>query len=169
MLLRMQDVLTKGVQVPFHMSVNVDELLRHKKDVLRASPAEVKLTAYAEDKTVVVEGSLALDVEQACSRCLEPAKTHLEIPFYEKFQTSQVYEEGPDNEDIIPVEEDKLDLLPYVEESVLLYLPFVPLCREDCRGLCPQCGGNRNEQACGCADEVIDPRFAALKDLFKNE
>lgn len=169
MLLKMQDVLTKGVRVPFHTSVKVDELLRHKKDVLQASPVEVELTAYAEDKTVVVEGSLALDVEQSCSRCLEPASTHLNIPFYEKFQTSQAYEEGPDNEDIIPVEEDKLDLLPYVEESVLLYLPFVPLCREDCQGLCPQCGGNRNEQACGCADEVIDPRFAALKDLFKNE
>jgi uncharacterized protein len=117
----------------------------------------------------VVEGGLELDVELSCSRCLEPAREHLAIPFYEKFQTSAAYEEGPENEDIIPVKEDKVNLQPYVEESVLLYLPFVPLCTEDCKGLCPQCGSNLNEQACGCNHEVIDPRFAALKDLFKDQ
>ncbi|MBJ6363336.1 YceD family protein [Paenibacillus sp. GCM10012307] len=169
MLLKMQDVLTKGIKVPFHTSMNVDELLRNNKDVRGASPVTVELSSHAEDKVVVVEGKLELDVELSCSRCLEPTREHLSIPFYEKFQTSATYEERPENEDIIPVEEDKLNLTPYVEESVLLYMPFVPLCKEDCQGLCPQCGSNRNEKECGCSNEAIDPRFAALKDLFKDQ
>jgi DUF177 domain-containing protein len=56
-------------------------------------------------------------------------------------------------------------LTPLVREQVLLALTDRPLCREDCRGLCPQCGANLNEKVCGCAVEKLDPRLSVLRAL----
>ena len=68
------------------------------------------------------------------------------------------------DEDAYPLVDDELDLEPLVRDAVLLELPLAPLCREDCAGLCPQCGANRNEGACGCA-APRDPRWATLDVL----
>jgi uncharacterized protein len=54
-----------------------------------------------------------------------------------------------------------------VEEALQLFMPFAPLCSNDCKGLCQTCGQNLNEHKCSCSNEKIDVRFAALKDLFK--
>jgi len=62
-------------------------------------------------------------------------------------------------------EKDELDLNVLVETETTLALPMKPLCREDCLGLCPVCGGNRNVVTCGCRDRAPDPRLAVLKDL----
>ena len=61
-----------------------------------------------------------------------------------------------------------IDLDPIVREQVLLALPMGVVCREDCQGLCAQCGQNLNEKKCGCEQRVIDPRLAALKDIKLN-
>ena len=62
---------------------------------------------------------------------------------------------------------EKLDLRPFLEEALLVFMPFAPLCDKDCKGLCQSCGENLNERTCDCKHEKIDPRFEALKDLFK--
>jgi uncharacterized protein len=62
-----------------------------------------------------------------------------------------------------------LDLTPYIREAVLLQVPYIPVCREDCQGLCPKCGINKNTDACNCQIEVIDPRLAALQDFFDQD
>jgi uncharacterized protein len=72
-----------------------------------------------------------------------------------------------EDEDLQYVADDKVDLVPYVEETLLLHLPYAALCQESCKGLCPNCGTDLNEQECGCNTDVIDPRLAALGDFFK--
>ena len=62
---------------------------------------------------------------------------------------------------------DELDLSGVVSEQVVLEIPMKPVCREGCRGLCPQCGADLNEANCGCDHTVSDPRFAALAELKK--
>jgi uncharacterized protein len=59
----------------------------------------------------------------------------------------------------------KIDLDPIVREQVLLALPMSAVCREDCEGLCAQCGQNLNEKQCGCEQKVIDPRLAPLMNI----
>jgi len=59
----------------------------------------------------------------------------------------------------------KIDMADIVREQILLAIPEQLLCSEDCRGLCPKCGENRNLIDCNCADDDIDPRWAALKNL----
>ncbi|MBI3635882.1 MAG: DUF177 domain-containing protein, partial [Candidatus Rokubacteria bacterium] len=60
---------------------------------------------------------------------------------------------------------DELDVSRLVETETSLALPMKPLCRPDCRGLCPLCGGNRNVVSCTCETRPPDPRLAALRDL----
>jgi uncharacterized protein len=111
-----------------------------------------------------VSGTITMDVEQNCSRCLEPVKQSLDIPFQEAFTQSSKAAEEDDN--LLLVTEDKIELKPYIEETVLLELPYIPLCDEDCKGLCPVCGTNRNVNPCACKQEKIDPRLAGLADFF---
>jgi uncharacterized protein len=76
-----------------------------------------------------------------------------------------VEEEGADLDDeAYPLAGDVLDLEPLARDAVLLDLPLAPLCAEDCLGLCPQCGINRNEETCSC-EEPADPRWSALDSL----
>ncbi len=60
-------------------------------------------------------------------------------------------------------QDDVIDLAPLVLEQIVLQIPIKPLCREDCKGLCPRCGANLNETTCDCETEAVDQRFAILK------
>jgi len=66
-------------------------------------------------------------------------------------------------------EDGMIDLAPLVRELSLLSVPIKVLCRPDCQGLCQECGANLNLGECGCATDDIDPRFAVLEALLKNE
>lgn len=168
MILRIQEVLSKGVPIPLHTMLDVTDLMKGRRDVLETGPLAVRLEATPEARVVRVAGEMSIDAVFACSRCLESTAAHVDVPFSERFKLAVPESVVPVDEDVILVEEDKFDLVPYLEESLLLHLPFVPLCSEDCKGLCPECGANRNETSCGCSEERIDPRMAALKDLFKD-
>ncbi|MBI3177711.1 MAG: DUF177 domain-containing protein, partial [Chloroflexi bacterium] len=61
-----------------------------------------------------------------------------------------------------------LDLAPVLREDLWLAMPQYPLCRPDCRGLCPNCGQNWNDGPCNCANEDINPRLEVLKKLLDN-
>ena len=66
---------------------------------------------------------------------------------------------------LILIEDESIDLTEVLQDHVIMSLPVRPLCRDNCSGLCPHCGANRNEGDCGCEEPVFDTRFAALKDL----
>ncbi len=151
--------------------MNIEALITSRRDILGAKPLDIHLEArYLPGGTIEVTGTMTTEMEMACARCLKHMARELDMTFHERF--TQESEEATDEEDE-SVEEDEIhycssdsiDLKPYVEENVLLQLPFVPLCDDGCRGLCPSCGTNLNEKSCGCNTEKIDPRLAGLADL----
>ncbi|EFM13017.1 protein of unknown function DUF177 [Paenibacillus curdlanolyticus YK9] len=168
MQFRIQEALTKGTLAPIRETLDLSNLLKGRKDVLSAEPVQVELNVSAEEGIIHVDGRLESGLEMACSRCLNAAAVKVDVPFHEQFK--QVTVLSPDDEesdeDIIEVVGDTIDLKPYVEDLWLLELPFVPMCTSDCKGLCSECGQNLNERECGCSRGKVDPRLAALKDLF---
>ena len=76
----------------------------------------------------------------------------------------ELYTDDGDGEETYPLVDHEVDLEPLVRDAVLLELPLAPLCRADCQGLCPFCGVNRNDEACGC-EAPADPRWSALDVL----
>ncbi|GFN31936.1 hypothetical protein PCURB6_21960 [Paenibacillus curdlanolyticus] len=163
--------MNKGTLPPIQETIEVTSLLKGRRDVLSASPIHVKLNVHAADGIIHVDGRLTSELEMACSRCLNPAAVKVDVPFHEQFKPVEALspeDEDLDVDDPIEVVGETLDLKPYVEDLWLLELPFVPVCSSDCRGLCSECGQNLNERECGCERGSIDPRLAALKDLFKD-
>ncbi|MBV6434357.1 MAG: hypothetical protein IANPNBLG_04609 [Bryobacteraceae bacterium] len=118
-----------------------------------------------------VRGHLKVTMEAPCDRCLEPAALLIDSAFdlfYRPLETGPEASEVEihDGETEIGFyEKDGLELEEVLREFVLLAMPMQKVCRPDCKGICPQCGQNRNEAACDCRAGRTDDRWAALKDL----
>lgn len=135
---------------------------------------EVKVRVLLEGDNLRVRGTVKAELVTICSRCGESMTYQLAGDIDRRLL------KGPAPE--LPVEleltpEDlareyylgeELDLSPLLQEEVALLVPVQPLCREDCEGLCPQCGASRNLEKCSCSREATDPRLAALKNIKLN-
>jgi DUF177 domain-containing protein len=140
-------------------------------------PLETEGTATLLANTggeIRIQGTFGAMMEADCDRCLTPARFPVEQRldlFYRSVET------GPE-EDEVALDEGEaeigfyeglgIELADIIKEQVLLALPMQRICREDCKGICPVCGGNRNETSCDCAARAGDDRWGALKDLSKN-
>jgi uncharacterized protein len=111
---------------------------------------------------ILVQGKLDVGVDDECHRCLEAVTLNVTVEIEELF----AYPPSASAEFSLH-DDGILDLSPLMRAEVLLTAAQGVLCRPDCMGLCPECGTNWNIESCTCADEQIDPRFAALKDLLK--
>jgi len=129
----------------------------------------VELQVAPDDGDVVVQGQLTATVPQTCGRCVEafPARVNVrvDVRLLPRPATGDTMELGADDLDVDFYTDDQVDLSRVVENETTLALPMKPLCREDCRGLCPVCGGNRNLAPCACPERAPDPRLAPLRDL----
>lgn len=113
---------------------------------------------------------MTVPIEEECCRCLNLFDDELEADFSFSVKTGKgesVLSSESDNSDVIVLKkgEHVADLGQVVYDAVVLALPAKPLCDEDCRGLCPSCGVNLNEESCKCRDEEIDDRWEDLRDL----
>ena len=141
-----------------------------------------ELELYEDGTSVFAQGSITGRVTVACSRCVGPAVIPLDERVRVTFlpaaempadddgdgKDAEGEEEGvelaSDDLDVFPYDGETVDLEPLIREQFVLAVPFAPLCREDCKGLCPQCGTDWNTGTCSC-EKPIDPRLAALKGL----
>ena len=142
-------------------------------DVTSSSPIAYTIHLSRSGTTVFVKGAVTATVELPCSRCLES----FDFPLTSEFSFSLVpeaSEPGPcekelQTEDLETdfYDGETIDVRKIVHNNVLLGLPIKPLCRDDCSGLCPVCGTNRNLARCTCStDEPGDPRLARLKEFL---
>ncbi len=123
---------------------------------LRPSPEGVHLTGRIErtGEEYLLRGDLKGSVVTTCARCLEPATLPLDVPVivtYAETEAPAGKEEDAEDEDILPIEDGVIDVGSEIRDELLLALPMRPLCREDCAGICPTCGVNRNLTPCDCA------------------
>ncbi|WP_166238060.1 YceD family protein [Paenibacillus turpanensis] len=175
MLIQFREMATKLAPVHIRERLDVTDAARGRKDLLTVAPLEVDLTATYKAGAIDVSGRLETTIVTACSRCLTQVTTKLEIPFEERFvqveagggEQQDDGESQEEDDDIQRISGDKIDLQPYVLEYLQTELPLVSLCGDDCQGICPMCGKNRNDHPCECKEERIDPRLEGLKDFFK--
>lgn len=122
---------------------------------------DIRLEAVMEG--VLVSGTARVPLVGECARCLDSLTSHLEVDFQELF----VYPGSQEAEEDEPrLEGEMIDLEPVFRDAVVLALPMSPLCREDCPGLCPQCGVRLLDADPGHHHDVADPRWAALRGLL---
>jgi uncharacterized protein len=117
---------------------------------------------------ILVSGSIAGAWRLRCARCLTEWNEPFSVEVRELFTGAEHTASDPDDdldEDTYTLADDQIDLEQPIRDLVGVEMPFAPLCRPDCRGLCETCGGNRNLGECP-GHEVLDPRFAVLADLL---
>ena len=132
-------------------------------------PVMVSVSFYRAGMELFFEGSLKSNTGAICARCAEEFDSSTDRPFRFVLSPKSV---GYDSDTLRAedlefslYEGEEVDLGPLIREQVLLALPTRPLCQEDCRGLCPQCGVNLNHTECDCRIEKFDPRLEALRSL----
>ena len=126
---------------------------------LSAAPLTVQVMLEQVPDGIVVHGHVSGEYESECSRCLTPVRGTFTVPVREMF------ERAPIDGETYQLEGEEVDLELPVRDAVLLDLPQKPLCRDDCAGLCPECGVDHNETDCQCDLNPPDPRWDALRAL----
>lgn len=143
----------------------------------QAGQGVADLELYADGAHAFATGTFKGHLTVACSRCIAPVKLVLdeqlrvtfmpqaEMPSDDDTDTSEEGAEvGAADLDLFPYDGEIVDLEPLLREQFVLAVPYAPLCAETCKGLCPQCGIDRNTSTCTC-ETPMDPRLAALKGL----
>jgi uncharacterized protein len=146
-----------------------------EEDFRVVAPVVCRAEVRRDGRRFRLVGRLASALEVACSRCLEPFRIPVDSSFDLLFlpaggagSSGRDHELGEDDIGVSFYKDDEIDLGDVIREQCYLALPMKPLCREDCKGLCPICGINRNLATCECKTEWVDPRFEGLGDLRKS-
>ncbi len=157
-----------GTTMRFHASAPLDD-----ERLAPATAADSRVPAGAEADCdfllesypggIMATGMVRVPWAGVCRRCTTGVEGTLVISLKERFCDPPGQGE-PEDEEAFPILDDAIDLGPMVHEAILTELPLAPLCREDCEGLCPYCGIDRNEETCDCV-APRDPRWASLDVL----
>ncbi|RKN38805.1 YceD family protein [Streptomyces hoynatensis] len=141
--------------------------------VPKGAPLEVSLRMESVIEGVLVTGTVRAPLAGECVRCLEPVGREVTADFQEMFSYPEAEgahrqaEPGAEEaeEETLFLQGDLFDLEPVVRDAVVLALPLQPVCREDCPGLCPECGALLAEDPDHRHEDVVDVRWAALRDF----
>jgi uncharacterized protein len=134
---------------------------------------EVKGTLSKSGRDIYLSGKIKTELKLQCSRCLEPfqfpVESEIKAHFVPREETGTEHPEVELSASDIEKEyydEDRIDINQPVHDQILLALPFVVVCRKDCKGLCVECGNNLNKKPCGCVGGgAVDPRLEVLRSL----
>ena len=135
------------------------------------APVELEFDIHKDKDKFRLEGHLRTELELPCSRCLDPYRLAVDADFDQRYLPASAASTDPDREvqeddlETSYYSDDQIDLAELMREQFYLALPMKPLCRDECRGLCPHCGTNLNTGACDCSPVWDDPRLAALKAI----
>ena len=131
--------------------------------VLAKEPIELTITNTG-DRNLEIRGTGKITVGIPCDRCLEEVSTEIPLEIERKLDMKLTDEDRVNDRSYLTGMDLDVDQLVYLE--VLMSWPLKVLCREDCKGICSQCGKNLNDGPCGCVEEPKDPRMAAISDIF---
>jgi uncharacterized protein len=136
-----------------------------------SGPATVTGKIRLSRNEVFVNGHVETRAQVECERCLKPVELPVSADFELEYITDSEYESSAADElteaemSVSVIDGQAIDVDEIVKEQILLAVPTRMLCREDCKGICPQCGSDRNLGECACVTKEVDPRWAALKNL----
>lgn len=118
-------------------------------------------------KVLEIRGIGTLTIGIPCDRCLEEVLVELPLDIHRKVDMKLSEEDRiKDLDESNYITGTDLDVDQLVCNEVLMWWPAKVLCREDCKGLCSHCGQNLNHGSCDCEKESLDPRMAAIRDIF---
>jgi uncharacterized protein len=170
--------LLKG-QTGAYRQYDVHQDIRYlDPDLEPTEPLDGRLKLMRTSQGILVTGKLRTALRTECRRCLEPAIVNVEFEVEEEFYPTIRIDDAPVLDDVPDKDRDEalridehhiLNLGEVIRQALWLADPSNALCRLDCAGICPRCGGNRNLGECTCDSAPVDPRWRALQALLAPE
>jgi len=159
----------------YHATFEIAPAELDRDEVVGLGPVSIDAEARKGDRPgeYYIDGEVRFTADFQCARCLEPYPFANESKFQLRFfprpeatgEENEEVEVSPDELDVEFYSERAIPLQELAAEQILLSIPMKPLCDEQCLGLCPNCGANRNREACQCETSVVDERWGALQDI----
>ena len=131
--------------------------------VPKGENVEIDLRLESVHEGILATGDVFCEAHTECSRCLDEMKLEVEVDFQELFAYSV------QSDDELTVDGEHIDLMQVVTDSVVLSLPFQPVCSKNCLGLCVECGFRLAQDPDHRHESVVDPRFSALEGFLSKE
>jgi uncharacterized protein len=177
MLLDLRGV--RGGTEEFHRQYAPEAFPAAEGDFRIVEPVDLTLRITKDSRKIRLTGRLRASLEIECSRCLEPFRVPVDADLDQMFLPEGTEVTGASDDDdedggqqadagVSFYKDDTIDLGELMRDEFYMALPMKPLCKDDCKGLCPVCGTNWNREACTCKVEWTDPRMDSLKTLLKH-
>jgi len=181
--------LEREIGESLEFDLSADDLGPAPAEGVELGPVRARGRVLWTGETLLVEGRAESNIRFTCSRCLETFTRPVSAEFVQEFRPAGNQDPRQDHEarsraamaahstaggdaagePVVPVAGEEADLSALVWEALAVELPMKPVCRDECRGLCPVCGGNLNDGECGCRVEETDVRLLPLKKLLEAE
>ena len=174
MMLELKELFSKdnhAMEEDGTLSVDVFETKFGSFPIIEKTPLHLEVF-HKSKRAFSVKGTAELVIQIPCDRCIEDVATPFQVTFEKNFDLEKVALRQDGEEETEEVcyitEELELDYEKLLFDELLVNWPAKVLCKEDCLGICKVCGHNLNVGDCGCDRVVLDPRMAAIQDIFKN-
>jgi uncharacterized protein len=151
-----------------------EENVQLDEDLTVIGPVEGHVRLHHTNQGILADGWVDMTLELTCMRCLNEFEQPMHLDFSEVFYPTVDINTGAPvppmaEEEAFPIDDHHLlDLTEAIRQDILVSLPMIPICREDCAGLCPQCGHDLNLGPCDCKPVEVDSRFSVLEKLLQN-
>ncbi len=169
MQIHLSEILSKeGKRIEKEIEFSQDsfEISGQAYEIVKRGPVKLAISNQGNQE-LLISAKMELAVAIPCSRCLKDVITEFCLDFSRevdmKMSEEERCEQMEENNYIAGYE---LDVDALIADEIVLQWPMKVLCKEDCKGICPVCGKNLNEQECDCDRTVLDPRMAAFLDIF---
>lgn len=161
-----------GFKGHYDMEWSVESIEISGDKAVFEKPLQVSLDIRNNNGIIELSGSITGGTKLICVRCLEQYSFQLDANIEERYchssEVARLQDDGINTEEINVFEGNRIELDEIFQESLVLAFPMKNLCKEDCAGLCSNCGTNLNTDQCSCETVTIDPRLEVLKKLLKN-
>ena len=163
MVINFSDLLSKkNRKKQISLTFELETFEFEGEEIRAIEKVDVEGVAISENDVIVINASIKTKLQLSCSRCLDTFIYPIDIDIEERF----THDKELQNEETMFVDSDTLNITEIIENSIISTLPIKRLCKEDCKGLCSQCGENKNVENCSCLDYDVDVRLAKLRELF---
>lgn len=169
MIVRIDDISESGLHIKTTRKpqwvTNIPELVDDSSDLILDSDLMFDFNVLKVIKEISVNGFIVFNIISSCSRCLDSVSQRLKTDINLLLSPKEVLKENDGDVDHDTYEGDSIDLSDYFREQIAISLPTSLYCKDDCKGLCLNCGINLNIDQCNCKLKWADTRFAVLKDI----
>ncbi|RDY28693.1 DUF177 domain-containing protein [Romboutsia weinsteinii] len=162
-------------KLDLNFSQKIDTINYCEENYKLISPLNLNGKISNTNKGLYLNADVDFTILDHCARCLENVEVSIEYSIQGFLVKEEDFDEDSfEDYDAFIYDNQEINLVKVIEQTIGFNMPLSILCKEECKGLCQDCGANLNKEECSCSEiandeEIIDPRFAKLKDIFKND